>query len=211
VARASDAAVDDLALVEDMGVPVTLTPGRPELMKITHREDFAIAERLLTGSGPAPVMRVGTGFDVHGFEPGDHVTICGVRIPHTKKLQGHSDADVGWHALTDAILGAAALGDIGTHFPPSDPKWKGVDSLVFLQHAARLAEVKGLRVVNVDITLICERPKIGPHRAAMIARTAEALGIDPGAVSVKATTTEKLGFTGREEGIAGQAVVMLAG
>jgi 2-C-methyl-D-erythritol 4-phosphate cytidylyltransferase/2-C-methyl-D-erythritol 2,4-cyclodiphosphate synthase len=206
IAGARDAAVDDLALVEASGARVVLTPGRPELMKITHPEDMAIAEKLLSG----PAMRVGTGFDVHGFVAGDGVTICGVVIPHTKKLEGHSDADVGWHALTDAILGAAALGDIGDHFPPSDPKWKGANSLVFLQHAAKLAGERGFKVVNADITLMCEKPKIAPHREAMRAKTAEALTISIDAVSVKATTTEKLGFLGREEGIAAQAVVLLS-
>ena len=199
-------AVDDLALVEASGAHVVLTPGRPELMKITHPEDLRVVEKLI-GS---PALRVGTGFDVHGFVSGDGVTICGVRIPHTKSLEGHSDADVGWHALTDAILGAAALGDIGDHFPPSDPKWKGANSLVFLQHAAKLAGERGLRVVNADITLMCEKPKISPHREAMRAKTAEALALPLDAVSVKATTTEKLGFLGREEGIAAQAVVLLA-
>ena len=206
IAGARDAAVDDLALVEASGARVVLTPGRPELMKITHPEDMAIAEKLLSG----PAMRVGTGFDVHGFVAGDGVTICGVVIPHTKKLEGHSDADVGWHALTDAILGAAAQGDIGDHFPPSDPKWKGANSLVFLQHAAKLAGERGFKVVNADITLMCEKPKISPHREAMRARTAEALAVPLDAVSVKATTTEKLGFLGREEGIAAQAVVLLS-
>jgi 2-C-methyl-D-erythritol 4-phosphate cytidylyltransferase / 2-C-methyl-D-erythritol 2,4-cyclodiphosphate synthase len=206
IAKATDAVIDDLALVEATGARVVLTPGRAELMKITHPEDMAIAEKLLSG----PSMRVGTGFDVHGFVAGDGVTICGVRIPHTKKLEGHSDADVGWHALTDAILGAAALGDIGDHFPPSDPKWKGANSLVFLQHAAKLAGERGMCVVNADITLMCEKPKIAPHREAMRKATAEALGIPLDAVSVKATTTEKLGFLGREEGIAAQAVVLLA-
>jgi 2-C-methyl-D-erythritol 4-phosphate cytidylyltransferase/2-C-methyl-D-erythritol 2,4-cyclodiphosphate synthase len=177
-------------------------------MKVTHPEDLAIAEKLV--SQTQATMRVGTGFDVHGLVAGDGVTICGVRIPHTKKLEGHSDADVGWHALTDAILGAAALGDIGDHFPPSDPQWKGADSLVFLQHAARLAAARGLRVINADITLMCEKPRISPHREAMRARTAEALAIPLDAVSVKATTTEKLGFLGREEGIAAQAVVLLS-
>jgi 2-C-methyl-D-erythritol 4-phosphate cytidylyltransferase/2-C-methyl-D-erythritol 2,4-cyclodiphosphate synthase len=199
-------AVDDLALVEASGAKVVLTPGRPELMKITWPEDLAVAEKLIS----APAMRVGTGFDVHGFVAGDGVTICGVRIPHTKSLEGHSDADVGWHALTDAILGAAALGDIGDHFPPSDPKWKGANSLVFLQHAAKLAAERSLRVVNADITLMCEKPKIAPHREAMRAKTAEALSILLDAVSVKATTTEKLGFLGREEGIAAQAIVLLS-
>ncbi|HEY7798142.1 MAG TPA: bifunctional 2-C-methyl-D-erythritol 4-phosphate cytidylyltransferase/2-C-methyl-D-erythritol 2,4-cyclodiphosphate synthase [Hyphomonadaceae bacterium] len=202
-------AVDDLTLVEAAGARIELTPGRHELMKITHPEDLAIAEKLLV-SQPQASMRVGTGFDVHGFVAGDGVTICGIRIPHTKKLEGHSDADVGWHALTDAILGAAALGDIGDHFPPSDPKWKGANSLVFLQHAARLAADRGLHVVNADITLMCEKPKISPHRDAMRVKTAEALAIPLDAVSVKATTTEKLGFLGREEGIAAQAVVLLS-
>jgi 2-C-methyl-D-erythritol 4-phosphate cytidylyltransferase/2-C-methyl-D-erythritol 2,4-cyclodiphosphate synthase len=203
----ADAAVDDLALVEASGARVVLTPGRAELMKVTHAEDLAIVEKLIS----APAMRVGTGFDVHGFAPGDAVILCGVRIPHTKKLEGHSDADAGWHALTDAILGAAALGDIGDHFPPSDPKWKGANSQVFLKHAVKLAADRGLKVVNADITLLCEKPKISPHREAMRAATAEALGVDVGCVSVKATTTEKLGFLGREEGIAAQASVLLAG
>jgi 2-C-methyl-D-erythritol 4-phosphate cytidylyltransferase / 2-C-methyl-D-erythritol 2,4-cyclodiphosphate synthase len=203
----ASSAVDDLALVEAAGARIELTPGRRELMKITHPEDLAIAEKLLVGQTS---MRVGTGFDVHGFVAGDSVVICGIRIPHTKKLEGHSDADVGWHALTDAILGAAALGDIGDHFPPSDPKWKNANSLLFLQHAAKLAGDRGLRVVNADITLMCEKPKISPHREAMRAKTAEALAIPLDAVSVKATTTEKLGFLGREEGVAAQAVVLLS-
>jgi 2-C-methyl-D-erythritol 4-phosphate cytidylyltransferase/2-C-methyl-D-erythritol 2,4-cyclodiphosphate synthase len=200
-----DAAVDDLALVEAAGARVVLTRGRQELKKITLPEDMAIVEKLIAGSA----LRVGTGFDVHGFVAGDGVVICGVRIPHSKKLEGHSDADVGWHALTDAILGAAALGDIGDHFPPSDPKWKGAASILFLQHAAKLAADRGLRIVNADITLMCEKPKIAPHRETMRTRTAEALGISIDAISVKATTTEKLGFLGREEGIAAQAVVLL--
>lgn len=207
IASASGA-VDDIALVEATGAKVVLTPGRQELMKITHPEDLAIAEKLLNAQQAA--MRVGTGFDVHGFTVGDHVTICGVRIPHTKRLEGHSDADVGWHALTDAILGAAALGDIGDHFPPSDPQWKGADSLVFLQHAAKLAAQRGFKVVNADITLLCEKPKISPHREAMREKTADALGIPLDCVSVKATTTEKLGFLGREEGIAAQAIALLS-
>jgi 2-C-methyl-D-erythritol 4-phosphate cytidylyltransferase / 2-C-methyl-D-erythritol 2,4-cyclodiphosphate synthase len=204
---ATGPAVDDLALVEAAGASIVLTRGRPELMKVTHPEDMAIAEKLIAG----PVMRVGTGFDVHSFEPGDGVIICGVKIPHAKKLEGHSDADVGWHALTDAILGAAALGDIGDHFPPSDPQWKGAASIKFLQHAAKLAAERGLRIVNADITVMCEAPKIKPHREAMRVSTAEALGLPLDVVSVKATTTEKLGFLGREEGIAAQAVVLLAG
>jgi 2-C-methyl-D-erythritol 4-phosphate cytidylyltransferase / 2-C-methyl-D-erythritol 2,4-cyclodiphosphate synthase len=205
-----DQAVDDLALIEKTGARVQLTPGRQELMKITHPSDLAVVEKMLVGH-PPPVMRVGTGFDVHGFVDGDAVIICGIRIPHTRKLEGHSDADVGWHALTDAILGAAALGDIGDHFPPSDPKWKGANSKVFLEHAVKLAAQRGFRVVNADITIICETPKISPSRNSMRHRTAEVLGIPEDAVSIKATTTEKLGFLGRGEGIAAQAAVMLAG
>jgi 2-C-methyl-D-erythritol 4-phosphate cytidylyltransferase/2-C-methyl-D-erythritol 2,4-cyclodiphosphate synthase len=208
IANASSA-VDDLALVEAAGARIELTPGRHELMKVTHPEDLSAMEKLLVPQ-PQASMRVGTGFDVHGFVAGDGVTICGVRIPHTKKLEGHSDADVGWHALTDAILGAAALGDLGDHFPPSDPKWKNANSLLFLQHVAQLAADRGLRVVNADITLMCEKPKIAPHREAMRAKTAEALAVPLDAISVKATTTEKLGFLGREEGIAAQAVVLLS-
>ena len=205
-ASGTDAAVDDLALVEASGAKVALTRGRPELMKITYPEDFAVAEKLIAG----PALRVGTGFDVHGFEPGDAVILCGVSIPHTKKLEGHSDADAAWHALTDAILGALALGDIGDHFPPSDPQWKGAASIKFLQHAVKLANDRGFRVANADITILAERPKIAPHRAAMRIATAEAMGVSPGVVSVKATTTEKLGFVGREEGIAAQATVLLS-
>jgi 2-C-methyl-D-erythritol 4-phosphate cytidylyltransferase/2-C-methyl-D-erythritol 2,4-cyclodiphosphate synthase len=200
------AAVDDLALVEARGAKVMLTPGRQELMKITYPEDLALAEKLIA----LPAIRVGSGFDVHGFEPGDAVILCGVRIPHTKKLEGHSDADAGWHALTDAILGALALGDIGDHFPPSDAQWKGAASIKFLQHAMKLAADRGYRVVNADITILAERPKIAPHREAMRRATAEAMDVDAEAVSIKATTTEKLGFVGREEGIAAQATILLA-
>ena len=205
-ASTKDAAVDDLALVEAAGAKITLTPGRHELMKVTYAEDLAVAEKLIAG----PALRVGTGFDVHGFEPGDAVILCGVRIPHTKKLEGHSDADAGWHALTDAILGALALGDIGDHFPPSDPQWKGAASIKFLKHAVKLAHDRGFRIANADITILAERPKISPHREAMRAVTAEAIGAPIDVVSVKATTTEKLGFVGREEGIAAQAVVLLS-
>lgn len=205
-ADAPAAAVDDLALVEATGAKIALTPGRQSLMKITYPEDLAVVEKLIA----APALRVGTGFDVHGFEPGDAVILCGVRIPHTKKLEGHSDADAGWHALTDAILGALALGDIGDHFPPSDPQWKGAASIKFLQHAVKLANDRGFRIANADITILAERPKISPHREAMRLATAEACGISPDVVSVKATTTEKLGFVGREEGIAAQAVVLLS-
>jgi 2-C-methyl-D-erythritol 4-phosphate cytidylyltransferase/2-C-methyl-D-erythritol 2,4-cyclodiphosphate synthase len=205
-AATTDAAVDDLALVEAHGAKIMLTPGREALMKITYPEDLAVVEKLIA----SPALRVGTGFDVHGFEPGDAVILCGVRIPHTKKLEGHSDADAGWHALTDAILGALALGDIGDHFPPSDPQWKGAASVKFLQHAVKLAHDRGFRIANADITILAERPKISPHREAMRRATAEACDIELASVSVKATTTEKLGFVGREEGIAAQAVVLLS-
>jgi 2-C-methyl-D-erythritol 4-phosphate cytidylyltransferase/2-C-methyl-D-erythritol 2,4-cyclodiphosphate synthase len=154
--------------------------------------------------------RLGTGFDVHAFEDGDGVTLCGVTIPHSKKLAGHSDADVAWHALTDAILGAAALGDIGDHFPPSDPQWSGADSAVFLEHAVKIAADAGFELTSCDLTVICEAPKVKPHREAMRARTAEVTGLPISAVSVKATTTEGLGFTGRGEGIAAQAGAVLS-
>lgn len=198
--------VDDLAAVEAAGARVQLIAGSAKLTKITYPEDFDMLARLLAPTG-AP--RVGKGFDVHEFEAGDHVTLCGVHIPHVAKLKGHSDADAGWHALTDAILGAVALGDIGDHFPPSDPRWKNADSGIFLKHAQALAEAKGYRLDSCDITVICEAPKVKPHREAMRARTAELLGLPLDAVSVKATTTEGLGFTGRREGIAAEAIAVL--
>ena len=154
-------------------------------------------------------IRLGHGYDVHAFEPGDHVTLCGVAVPHDKKLKGHSDADVGMHALTDAIYGALAEGDIGRHFPPSEPQWKGAASKIFLDHAVKLAETRGFRLGNADVTLICERPKIGPHAAEMAQALARIIGIEPGRISVKATTSERLGFTGREEGIAAIATATL--
>lgn len=154
-------------------------------------------------------IRLGNGFDVHRFAPGDHVMLCGVRIPHDKALDGHSDADVGMHAITDAIYGAMAEGDIGRHFPPSDAKWKGAASEVFLDHAARLAADRGFRIANVDCTLICEHPKIGPHAEAMRKELGRILGLDVARISVKATTSERLGFTGREEGIAAIATAAL--
>ena len=153
-----------------------------------------------------PDIRTGFGYDVHQFEAGDHVTLCGVAIPFDKALKGHSDADAGLHAITDALLGAIAAGDIGDHFPPSDPQWKDAASDVFLRHAMTLVRQQNGEILNVDVTLICEAPKIGPHRQAMRARIAEILDIAPSRVSVKATTTEKLGFAGRGEGLAAQAV-----
>lgn len=154
-------------------------------------------------------IRLGNGFDVHRFRAGDHVTLCGVAVPHDRGLDGHSDADVGMHAITDAIYGALAQGDIGTHFPPSDPQWKGAASEIFLAHAAGLARESGWRIANVDCTLICERPKVGPHAARMREVLARILGIGADRVSVKATTSERLGFTGREEGIAALATATL--
>ena len=154
-------------------------------------------------------IRLGNGFDVHAFCDGDHVMLCGVAVPHDHGLLGHSDADVGMHAITDAIYGALAEGDIGRHFPPTDPKWKGAESHIFLKHAVDLAADKGFRVSNIDCTLICERPKVGPHAAAMQAALAQITGIEAGRISVKATTSEKLGFTGRKEGIAAIATATL--
>jgi 2-C-methyl-D-erythritol 4-phosphate cytidylyltransferase/2-C-methyl-D-erythritol 2,4-cyclodiphosphate synthase len=175
-------------------------------MKITYPEDHAMLEQILSG---ARITCVGHGIDAHRFGDGDHVTLCGVRIDHNKGLMGHSDADAGWHALVDAILGALGEGDIGAHFPPSDPQWKGADSERFLRHARALAEKSGARICHVDVSLICERPKIGPHRDAMRARTAEVLGLPPDRVSIKATTTERMGFAGREEGLAAHATATL--
>ena len=165
---------DDIAVVRAHGADAKLIPGDPKLMKITYPEDFPMLERMLGGER---VTCVGHGVDAHRFGEGEFVTLCGVRIPHSKGLVGHSDADAGWHALVDAILGALGEGDIGAHFPPSDPQWKGADSERFLRHAAKLAERAGARIVHVDVTLLCERPKIGPHRDAMRARTAEVLGL----------------------------------
>lgn len=154
-------------------------------------------------------IRLGNGYDVHRFGPGDHVMLCGVRVPHGRGLVGHSDADVGMHAVTDAIYGALAMGDIGRHFPPSDPQWKGAASHIFLRHAVKLAQENGFMISNIDCTLVCEYPKIGPHAAAMQAEMAAIMGLSGDRVSVKATTSERLGFTGREEGIAALATATL--
>lgn len=196
---------DDTAVAEAAGIPVALVQGSEENFKITTREDLARAERMTaTMSGET---RIGTGFDVHAFGEGDHVTLCGVRIDHTQSLEGHSDADVALHAVTDALLGAIAEGDIGSHFPPSDPQWKGAASRVFLEHAAGLIAARGGSIGNIDLTIICEAPKVGPHRDALRTSLADMLSIEETRISVKATTTEKLGFTGRSEGIAAQAAV----
>lgn len=198
----AEAPTDEAAVVERAGGRVRLVEGDARLMKLTYPEDFAMAEALLPKT-----FRTGQGFDVHRWGPGTSVWLCGVEIPHDQTLIGHSDADAGLHALTDAILGAIADGDIGDHFPPTDPQWKGASSDRFLVYAAERVAARGGRIVNVDVTLICEQPKVKPHRQAMRDRLAELLSLPLDAVSVKATTTEALGFTGRGEGLAAQAAV----
>ena len=199
-------AADDVAVARAAGLDVAIVAGDEDNLKITHAEDFARAEKLLQGRMD---IRLGNGYDVHRFGSGDHVMLCGVKVPHGRGLQGHSDADVGMHAVTDAIYGALAQGDIGVHFPPSDPQWKGSESHIFLRHAVGLATDMGYRISNVDCTLVCEYPKVGPHQAAMRAAMAAIMGLSTDRVSVKATTSERLGFTGREEGIAALATATL--
>jgi len=200
-------AADDVQVALDAGLDVTIVEGDEDNLKLTFPGDFARAERILGGRDLD--IRTGNGFDVHAFTTGDHVWLCGVKVPHDRALLGHSDADVGMHALTDAIYGALAAGDIGRHFPPSDPQWKGAASHIFLRHAAALAGERGFRIAHCDVTLVCERPKVGPHAAAMQSALAGILGIDADRISVKATTSERLGFTGREEGIAALATATL--
>lgn len=199
-------APDDVAVARAAGLDVVMVAGDEDNLKITHPPDFARAAALLRGSMD---IRIGNGYDVHRFGPGDHVMLCGVRVPHERGLQGHSDADVGLHALCDAIYGALAEGDIGRHFPPSEAQWKGAASHVFLRHAVQLSAAKGYKISNLDLTLVCERPKIGRHADAMQASLAEITGLAPARISVKATTSERLGFTGREEGIAALASAAL--
>ncbi|MGV8854785.1 MAG: bifunctional 2-C-methyl-D-erythritol 4-phosphate cytidylyltransferase/2-C-methyl-D-erythritol 2,4-cyclodiphosphate synthase [Devosia sp.] len=196
---------DDAEIAEWAGLRVAMVPGERDNIKITHADDFAHAERILSGDILTMETRIGTGFDVHSFEPGDHVWLGGVRIPYKFQLNGHSDSDVALHALTDAIYGAIGAGDIGVHFPPSDMQWKGAASSIFLQHAGAMVTRAQGRIVNLDVTIVCEGPKISPHVSAMRAVIAETLGIAPTRVAVKATTSEKLGFTGREEGIVAMA------
>ncbi|MFY0621420.1 MAG: bifunctional 2-C-methyl-D-erythritol 4-phosphate cytidylyltransferase/2-C-methyl-D-erythritol 2,4-cyclodiphosphate synthase [Pelagimonas sp.] len=199
-------AADDVQVARDAGLDVAIVPGDERNLKITTPEDFARAETLLrTGMD----IRLGNGYDVHAFEEGDAVILCGVEIPHSKKLKGHSDADVGMHAVTDAIYGALAEGDIGRHFPPNDPQWKGAASEIFLKHACDLARARGYAISNVDCTLICERPKVGPHAESMMAEMGRIMDLPADRVSIKATTSERLGFTGREEGIAAIATATL--
>jgi 2-C-methyl-D-erythritol 4-phosphate cytidylyltransferase/2-C-methyl-D-erythritol 2,4-cyclodiphosphate synthase len=199
---------DDAAVAEATGLAVELVMGSEENFKITTEGDLQRAERLLGGGNWE--YRSAGGYDVHRFAPGDAIMLCGIRVPHSAALEGHSDADVGLHALTDALLGTIGAGDIGQHFPPSDPRWRGADSSKFLAHAGELVAAKGGRITHLDVTIICERPKVGPHREAMVERIAAILGLDKGRVSVKATTTEGLGFTGRGEGIAAQATATVA-
>jgi 2-C-methyl-D-erythritol 4-phosphate cytidylyltransferase/2-C-methyl-D-erythritol 2,4-cyclodiphosphate synthase len=198
----SQNAGDDAQVLAAMGGSVALVQGNERLKKITFPEDFA------HNMTHAPV-RIGQGYDVHRLEEGEELWLCGVKLEHTHGLAGHSDADVALHAVTDAILGGIGDGDIGTHFPPSDPQWKGARSGQFLEHAVGLASQQGYIIGNIDLTIICEAPKIGPHRTAMRGEVARLTGLDAKAVSIKATTTEKLGFTGRGEGIAAQAIVSL--
>ncbi len=203
-AEFGEGAMDDVEVVRRAGIDVAIVSGDENNIKITTPDDFRRAETILRANKKDEPMdiRVGNGFDVHRFGEGDHVVLCGIEVPHGRGLQGHSDADVGLHTITDAIYGALAEGDIGTHFPPSDPQWKGAASYIFLEHAKDLVISKGFRLTHVDCTLICEMPKIGPHALAMRRKVSEILNIDLDRVSVKATTSERLGFTGREEGIA---------
>jgi 2-C-methyl-D-erythritol 4-phosphate cytidylyltransferase/2-C-methyl-D-erythritol 2,4-cyclodiphosphate synthase len=208
-------AADDVEVARAAGIDVAITQGAEDNFKITHRTDFARAEAVLAArsklqkdTGPMDI-RLGNGYDVHRFGTGDHVWLCGIKVPHTRCLQGHSDADVGMHALTDAIYGALAAGDIGRHFPPSDMQWKGAASHIFLRHAIDLARARGFEMSNCDVTLVCEQPKIGPHAGAMRASLADIMSVDLDRISVKATTSERLGFTGREEGIASVATATL--
>ena len=202
-AAAGAALTDDAAVGEAAGLQVVMVPGDEDNLKVTTEDDLRRAERLLAAGHET---RTASGFDVHRFCAGDGVMLCGIKVPHDQALLGHSDADVGLHALTDALLGTIAAGDIGSHFPPGEARWRGAPSDVFLRHAAGLVGAAGGRIINVDVTLICERPKVGRFREAMRQRIAELLGIPVRRVSVKATTTEELGFTGRREGIAAQAV-----
>ncbi len=200
-------ALDDVEVARAAGIDVAIVKGEEQNFKITTPQDFEKAASMLQEDKMD--IRTGNGFDVHRFGPGDHVVLCGVKIPYSRGLQGHSDADVGMHTVTDAIYGALAMGDIGQHFPPSDQQWKGADSAVFLRHACALAREHGFKITHTDCTLICEYPKIGPHAQSMRARMAEIMEMEVSRVSVKATTSEKLGFTGRSEGIACMATATL--
>ncbi|KJZ20124.1 bifunctional 2-C-methyl-D-erythritol 4-phosphate cytidylyltransferase/2-C-methyl-D-erythritol 2,4-cyclodiphosphate synthase [Loktanella sp. S4079] len=199
-------ATDDVSVAQAAGIEVAIVAGDENNIKITTPGDFARAEQLQRGKMD---IRCGNGYDVHRFGPGDHVWLCGVKLPFDRALQGHSDADVGMHAITDAIYGALGQGDIGQHFPPSDPQWKGAESHIFLTHAANLATQSGYKISNVDCTLVCEFPKVGPHQEAMKAALSRIMNLPTDRISVKATTSERLGFTGRGEGIAALATATL--
>ena len=212
-AAAGAALTDDAAVAEQAGLSVALTAGDEDNLKITTEQDFSRAERIMAAHGArnadvaaALETRVGMGFDVHRFGPGDHLMLGGVAVPHELGVVSHSDGDVVLHAIVDAVLGALAAGDIGTHFPPSDETWRDADSAHFVAHTLERLKERGGQLSHVDVTLICQRPRIGPHRAAMVARLAALLGLASARISLKATTTERLGFTGRSEGIAAQAV-----
>jgi len=202
--HAKTEATDDVAIAEMAGLAVEGVKGEETNLKVTTEKDFALAELLLGGE-----TRSAMGYDAHRFVAGDHVWLCGVKVPHDHGLEGHSDADAGLHALTDAVLGTIGAGDIGQHFPPTDERWKGAPSWKFLDHAAGLVKARGGDILHCDVTLICERPKIGPHRDAMRARIAEILSLSVDRVSVKATTTEGMGYTGRREGLAAQAIATI--
>jgi len=204
--HAATEVTDDVALAELAGMTVAMVDGEEKNLKVTRKEDFALVEAMIGAPSSEKDVRTATGYDVHKFTDGDHIWLCGLKIPHTHGLEGHSDADVGLHAITDALLGCIGEGDIGMHFPPTDERWRGAASWKFLDHAASLVRARGGVISHVDVTLICERPKVGPHRDAMKAKVAEILQIELSRVSVKATTTEGLGFTGRREGIAAQAI-----
>ncbi len=201
-AAGRDDFTDDAAIAEWSGLAVAVVAGSPDNVKLTWARDLAMADERLSRGTAFPDVRTGNGYDVHALEPGDAVILCGVAIPHDRRLAGHSDADVALHALTDALLATCGAGDIGTHFPPSDPEWKGAASRRFVTHAVDIVRARGGRIANADVTLICEAPRIGPFRPAMTAALAEMLGVAADRVSVKATTNEKLGFVGRGEGIA---------
>ena len=205
-AHAGNEVTDDVALAELAGLKVEMVEGEEKNIKVTRKEDFALAEKLMANDQRSGDVRTATGYDVHKFTDGDHIMLCGIKVAHSHGLEGHSDADVGLHAITDALLGCIGEGDIGQHFPPTDERWRGAASWKFLDHAASLVRGRGGVISHVDVTLICERPKVGPHRDAMREKIAEILQIELPRVSVKATTTEGLGFTGRREGIAAQAI-----
>jgi 2-C-methyl-D-erythritol 4-phosphate cytidylyltransferase / 2-C-methyl-D-erythritol 2,4-cyclodiphosphate synthase len=198
---------DDASIAEWAGIEVALIAGSPDNVKVTSAEDIAAADQRMRREALLALgdIRVGQGFDVHAFVPGDHVTLCGVRIAHDRRLSGHSDADAPLHALTDALLGAIAEGDIGVHFPPSDPQWRGADSAIFLRHAAKLIGERGGIIANADLTIVCEAPRIAPHVAAMRQRLSDILGLVPERIAIKATTSEAMGFTGRGEGLVAMA------